>query len=108
VERKEDIDIFTYTLVLLLVMLVEIESIVRVLLQKRKNFPLPCAIVLSVFTWAFIVSFDLRSLAILSPPLLAIQPLPICKTVQQLVQGHSSPCTSGPQASTFRFVAALC
>jgi len=38
VERKEDIDVFTYTSVLLLVMLVEIVSIARVL-QKRKIFP---------------------------------------------------------------------
>ena len=79
-ERKEDIDVFTYTFVLLLVMLVEIESIVRVLLLKRKISPLQCAIVLPVFTLAFIVSFHLRSLAILSPPLFAVQPLPICKT----------------------------
>ena len=39
-ERKEDIDVFTYTSVLLLVMLVEIVSIVRVLLLKRKFSPL--------------------------------------------------------------------
>ena len=61
-EWKEDIDVFTYTSVLLLVMLVEIVSIVRVLLLKRKFSPLQCAIVLP-FALAFFVSFHHGSLA---------------------------------------------
>jgi len=59
---------FTYTSVLLLVMLVEIVSIVRVLLLKRNFSPLQCEIVLP-FALAF---FSFRFTTDHSPPLFAI------------------------------------